>query len=352
MRARYLDSSDVETLSEAMLKAASRSREMDVAAAFLTRAGAEQVIQLTRRLTGPQKKHQVRVLVGTWLNVTEPAALRLLKSVKGVSVRIAKPDGFHVKHVSFRGATEVVAFTGSANFTAKGLGGKGELVVEVTDKVRSSTASVERDAFRRLWADAYPDTLTAKVIDAYARGWKSPHPFIKKGALPGKSLRDLFGKQAAMTSAPKDDGSVLWVPIRGTMSDVTEEALNAEAVGVKSCDFIGLNRKAAFTRIQNGTRQVWTLDLRGQPKERSLVLHRIIREVEMPTENDGRYFAILAPASRNISLKKRSNREALKELGLVHRIDSLASSGRTLKPGAQGIAAKLVELSTPIKRGQ
>ncbi|WNG28389.1 hypothetical protein F0U62_33560 [Cystobacter fuscus] len=350
MRARYLDSRDVETLSEAMLKAASRSREMDIAAAFLTRAGAEQVLQLTRRLKGPQKKHQVRVLVGTWLNVTEPAALRQLRRVKGVCVRIAKPNGFHVKHVSFRGATDAVAFTGSANFTAKGLGGKGELVVEITDKIHSSTASAERDAFRRLWVDAYPDDLTAKVINAYAREWKSPRLFIKKGVLPGQRLQARFGKQAAKNSAPKDDGSVLWLPVRGTISDETEDALNAEAAGEKSCNFIGLNRKEAFTRIQNGTRHVWLLDLRGQPADRNLVFHRIIREVEMLTEDDGRYFAILAPASRSISLKKRSNREALKKLGLVHRLDSLASKRRTLKPGAQGIAAKLVEMSTPIKR--
>jgi len=350
MHARYLDSRDVETLSEAMVKAASRSREMDVAAAFLTKAGVEQVLHLTRRLTGPQKKHQVRVLVGTWLNITEPAALRQLKRAKGINLRIAKPDGFHVKHVSFRGATDIIAFTGSANFTAKGLGGKGELVVELTDKVRSSTASVERDAFRRLWADAYPDSLTEKVIEAYARQWTSPRFLIKRGTSPAKSLLKLFGRQAAKTSAPKDDGSVLWFPVHGTLSDATEEALNEEAVGENSRDFIGLSSKAVFTRIQKGTRQVWTLDLRGRPKDRSLVLHRIIREVEMLTEGDGRYFAILAPVSRSISLKKRSNREALKELGLVHRIDSLASDERTLRPGAQGTAARLVALSTPIKR--
>lgn len=87
MRARYLDSRDVETLTEALTKAASRSSEMDIAAAFFTKAGAEQVEALLHQLSGPQKKQQVRVLVGTWLGVTEPAALRQLHRNPRIQLR-------------------------------------------------------------------------------------------------------------------------------------------------------------------------------------------------------------------------------------------------------------------------
>lgn len=65
MKARYLDSNDVETLSEALSSAACRSQEMDVAAAFLTMAGAKQVLGLAHKLRGPKLKQQVRILVGT-----------------------------------------------------------------------------------------------------------------------------------------------------------------------------------------------------------------------------------------------------------------------------------------------
>src|SRR5207245_2658607 len=75
MSVRYLESRDVETFPEAMSKVASRSRQMDIATAFLTMAGANQILQLKRQLVGPKRKQQVRVVVGTWLDVTEPAAL-------------------------------------------------------------------------------------------------------------------------------------------------------------------------------------------------------------------------------------------------------------------------------------
>ena len=342
MRVRYLDSRDVETLPEALAKAATPSREMDIATAFLTRAGAEQVLYLVRRLAGPRAKQQVRVLVGTWLGVTDPAALRQVRGAAGVQLRIAKTPGFHVKHLSFRGTERAVAFTGSANMTAKGLGGVGELVVEVSDQNRSLFASAERDAFRRLWQDAYPEELTDEIIKAYAVGWKPARALMERGSRPGRKLFRRFGQRAAATSAPKDDGSVLWFPTFGTLSDPTVDAL--ERMDPAGKEFLGLGSKTIFERVKRGTRQTWLLDLRGRPKDRSLGLYSILREVELPTDDDGRYFAILSRPRRRILLKENARR-ALKALKLVARIDSLTSSSKVLRPGKASVAARLQALS-------
>jgi HKD family nuclease len=342
MSIRYLDSRDVETFGRAISKAASRAHEANIAAAFLTMAGANQVLQLVKLLKGPRSKQQVRVLVGTWLGVTEPDALRRLRRAKGVTLRVARTPGFHVKHASFRSGTAVTAFTGSANFTAKGLGGEGELVVEVTEKLRSSTDAVERDAFRRLWADAYPDSLTDKVIAAYNKIRKPPRFLDRNGTRPGKSLLNQFGRRASKTTTPKADGSALWFPIVGTFSEATEEALEAEAG--KAADVVGLASKGLFDRIKNGTRLLWQLDRRGRPKKRSLQLGRVIRELEMPTENDGRYFAVLSPVLRRIQLTK-ANKQTLKSLGLVRRVDSLECDPKTLRPGVRSKLALLHAMS-------
>ena len=346
MSIRYLDSRDIETLSDALSRAAGRSREMGIAAAFLTMAGADQVLALRRRLLRPEKRQQVRVLVGTWLGVTEPAALRRLRSDKGILLRIAKTPGFHVKHVSFRGGKKLIALTGSANFTSKGLGGQGELVVEVSDSLRSSTDSVERDAFRRLWDDAYPDALTDSVIAYYSKVRRPPRFLRENGTRAGKSLLQKFGKLAARVPPPRDDGSVLWFPADESMADSTLKALDDEPGGKGKDYFLGLQSKSTFNRIQKGTRQVWLLDLLGRPKNRTLQFRRVIREVEMPTEDDGRYFAILGPVVRRILLTK-ANRSALKKMGVVKRVDSLASEVQTLRPGVKSRVAKLFALSAP-----
>lgn len=351
MSLRYLDSSSIETVSDALSKTATRSRELNVATAFLTVAGARQILELRELLGGPRMRQQVRVLVGTWLGVTEPSALRQLRRAKGIDLRIAKTPGFHVKHVSFRGSKALTAYTGSANFTSKGLGGQGELVVEITEKLGSSTDSIERDVFRHLWADGYPDAMTEEVIAAYEKRWKTPRFLREDGPRAGKSLLAQFGQRAVRTSAPTQDGSVLWFPIEGSLTEATVEALKAEGGGLRS-DFIGFPSKGTFERIRKGTRQIWLLDLRGRPGDRTLELWRVIGEpLERPTESDGRYFAILDPERREIPLTE-GNRKALKEMGLVRRVDSLAATVRTLRPGAQSMVSRLLELSRPKSQRQ
>lgn len=348
MKVRYLDSRDVESLSDAMVSAASKSSKLDIAAAFLTMAGAEQVLNLAARLSGPASARQVRVLVGTWLDVTDPRALRRLRRAKSVALRVSKQSGFHVKHLSLRGNKQVVTFTGSANFTAKGLGGAGELVAEITDKTESSTERAESDAFRRLWEDAYPDTFTDKVIAAYAKTWKPPQHFPTQGPRSSKRLLKLFGALAARASKSPDDGSVLWFPTNATVSSKTVEALKRETGGASS--FVGLgSRRATFERVQAGTRHIWILDLEERPKDRTLEFHQVLREIELPTEHDGRYFAVLSPVKRVVRLTRR-NRQRLKELGLVRRVDSLASGERILRAGANSKAAAVWALSQSPRR--
>src|SRR4051794_7385529 len=94
MSIRYLDSRDIETFSGAMSKAAARSQQFDLATAFLTEAGAKQVVHLVVCLVGQKKKKRARVVVGPWLGVTKPAALRKLQRFDGVNLRIARTPGF------------------------------------------------------------------------------------------------------------------------------------------------------------------------------------------------------------------------------------------------------------------
>jgi len=346
MKTRFLDSRDVESLDDALETKAIRSWELDVATAFLTIAGAKQLDLLAKRLARPKRQQQVRVLVGLWMSITEPRALEFLrKRSSHIKLRLAKTPGFHVKHYVFRGKSHVSTFTGSANLTAKGLGGVGELVAEVADKPKSLFASHERDVFRHLWEDTYPDELTDKIIAEYKRAWNPPKR-RDSWDRAAESLLKKFGKQAnAVVGTVKTDGSALWVPASGNLSEATVAALNRESPPSQvRLDFQGLGEKGLYERVRSGTREVWSLDLRGGPENRTLMHHRVLREVELPTEHDGRYFLVMAPADMKINLANRTNRERLRELGLVKRIDSLSSTTKVLR---SGVLAKLRAMAKP-----
>lgn len=346
MKTRFLDSRDVESLDDALKTKATRSWELDAATAFLTIAGAKQLDLLSRRLARPKRQQQVRVLVGLWMSITEPRALEFLwKRSSRIKLRLAKTPGFHVKHYVFRGKSHVTTFTGSANLTSKGLGGIGELVAEVADKPKSLFESHERDVFRRLWEDAYPDELTDKVIAEYKRAWNPPKR-RDSWDRAAESLLKKFGKQAnAVLKTVETDGSALWIPTSGNLDENTVAALLREAPSSRSgLDFQGLGEKWIYDRARSGTKEVWSLDLRGRPEDRTLMHHRILREVELPTERDGRYFLVMAPADMKISLANRANRESLRELGLVERIDSLSSTTKVLRSGK---LAKLKAIAKP-----
>ena len=216
----------------------------------------------------------------------------------------------------------------------------------VTDKRPSSTDSVERDVFQRVWTnDTFSDALTDKVIAAYAKKRKPPKLLRRQGARTGKSLLKQFGVLSKRSSAQKNDGAVLWLPVTGSLSDATVDALEQEARR-KGDHYVSLT-KSLFDRIRMGARRVWLLDLQGRAKDRRLRFRDVIDHKELPTESEGRYFAILARIRRHIPLT-RGNKKRLKDLRLVRRVDSLACEPQTLRPGANSKVAKLLALSQPV----
>ena len=67
---------------------------------------------------------QARILVGDYLDVTEPAALRRLNDLSGkllVRVFEARDRGFHLKTYIFQTDCEGIAFVGSSNLSAPAL---------------------------------------------------------------------------------------------------------------------------------------------------------------------------------------------------------------------------------------
>lgn len=94
----------------------------DIAVAFLLDSGARMIVAHLRDFLA--RGGQARILVGDYLDVTEPAALRRLNDLSGdllVRVFEARDRGFHPKTYTFQTDCEGIAFVGSSNLSAPAL---------------------------------------------------------------------------------------------------------------------------------------------------------------------------------------------------------------------------------------
>jgi superfamily II DNA or RNA helicase/diadenosine tetraphosphate (Ap4A) HIT family hydrolase len=99
-----------------------RSTTCDIAVAFLLDSGARMIVAHLRDFLA--RGGRARILVGDYLDVTEPAAIRRLNDLSGdllVRVFEARDRGFHLKTYIFQTDVEGIAFVGSSNLSAPAL---------------------------------------------------------------------------------------------------------------------------------------------------------------------------------------------------------------------------------------
>ncbi len=96
-----------------------RSATCDMAVAFLLDSGARMIVSHLRDFLA--RGGRARILVGDYVEVTEPSALRRLNDLFGdLEVRVyeARDRGFHLKTYIFQTDVEGIAFVGSSNLSA------------------------------------------------------------------------------------------------------------------------------------------------------------------------------------------------------------------------------------------
>ena len=99
-----------------------RSTTCDMAVAFLLDSGARMIVSHLQDFLA--RGGRARILVGDYLDVTEPAALRRLNDLSGdLVVRVFETldHGFHLKTYIFQTDVEGIAFVGSSNLSAPAL---------------------------------------------------------------------------------------------------------------------------------------------------------------------------------------------------------------------------------------
>ena len=105
-----------------VLRAALREAdEVHICVAFLRYSGLGLVLKELETFTA--RGGQLRVIVSTYLNITQPGAVRVLAALSGAQIKLQTgPKGFHTKYYMFgRGRHQRTCWVGSSNFTKSGL---------------------------------------------------------------------------------------------------------------------------------------------------------------------------------------------------------------------------------------
>ncbi|MBM3346601.1 MAG: DUF3427 domain-containing protein, partial [Betaproteobacteria bacterium] len=152
-----------------------RADTCDIAVAFLLDSGARLIVEHLKDFLA--RGGRARILVGDYLDVTEPIALRRLADLQGnLSLRVYETHtkGFHLKSYTFLAGLEGVAFVGSSNLTASALTKSIEWNYKVVSSHDVRGFAEIRAGFEALFTDYAAVAASAAWIDQYERRRGTP----------------------------------------------------------------------------------------------------------------------------------------------------------------------------------
>lgn len=157
----------------------SRARSIDIIVSFLMESGVR--LMLPDLLAAADRGARIRILTGTYLNITQPSALYLIRKEMGdqADLRLYSEPGrsFHPKAYIFHFATFSEIFIGSSNISQSAL----TRAIEWNYRFSSISDETGYLKFFRTFEDLF--TCHATVMDdaalkAYADSWHQP-PALK-----------------------------------------------------------------------------------------------------------------------------------------------------------------------------
>lgn len=140
----------------------------DIAVAFLLDSGARLIVEHLKDFLA--RGGRARILVGDYMDVTEPMALRRLADLEGdLTLRVfeAAEQGFHLKTYIFLSDKEGVAFVGSSNLSKAALTTSIEWNYKVISSHDRSAFPQITDSFEDLFNSYSAVPVTPEWIDRY-----------------------------------------------------------------------------------------------------------------------------------------------------------------------------------------
>lgn len=145
----------------------------DISVAFVTHTGVEPLLSQLEEID--RRGVPGRILTTDYLTFTEPQALRVLKQLKNVEIRMYRcngREGFHTKGYMFGNGDIVRILIGSSNWTGAALCTNREWNTHVVTKDKGEFSQQLQNEFNELWNSPVSQTFD-QFIDEYTELYKS-----------------------------------------------------------------------------------------------------------------------------------------------------------------------------------
>jgi HKD family nuclease len=162
-----------------------RADTCDIAVSFLLDSGARRIVEHLKDFLA--RRGRARVLVGDYLDVTEPVALRRLSDLQGnLSLRVyqSQRGAFHLKSYAFLAGPEGVAFVGSSNLSESALTDSIEWNYKVISSHDQRGFLEIRQGFEALFLDHDTTPVTPAWIEAYEKRRRATSRFTDVAVPP------------------------------------------------------------------------------------------------------------------------------------------------------------------------
>jgi HKD family nuclease len=204
-----------------------RAKSADIAVAFASAAGVRKILPALQRTA---KRAGVRLIIGLYQDITEPAALQQVLRAQSatnqkLSARISRNRKFHSKLYILKARSTLTVFIGSSNLSVEGLSSAGELIASLTLAAGTAPAFQVATEFDRMWEHASP--LNTDLLKRYANRYERLRRPEQPADLP--SFTDVLGP-ITPERHDKDDRPRKWWrdSIQSYAEPVTETIIGQE----------------------------------------------------------------------------------------------------------------------------
>ena len=265
----YLTTGGDDHFLPKLLQAMHRATSIDIAVAFVRQTGLE-LIQ-DELAAAVERGVSVRFLTSTYLNVTDPHALRnlMLLHETGAEVRVFQSgtQSFHMKAYIFvwvdsEGFKDGAAFVGSSNISQSALRGGLEWNLRAAPSESPRAFREIQQSFNQLYADPRAVSLTHNFVDDYFLASRPilPEQLLEPGqeeVIPPPTPTPIQEEALAALNATRESGYTRGLVVMATgLGKTWLAAFDTHAVGAKRVLFVAHRKEiiaqaeATFIRIR------------------------------------------------------------------------------------------------------
>lgn len=170
------DSNEEKKVLTTLLKELKECDAFFFSVAFINNSGVASIINSLKDLE--ERGIRGKIIASSYQNFTEPQALRRLKALTNVDIRIVTKDNFHAKSYIFKKGNRFNLIIGSSNLTQNALSYNKEWNLKVSSAENGDLLKYVMNEFNRTFQNALE--VTEEWLETYDKTYNTHHKISKQ----------------------------------------------------------------------------------------------------------------------------------------------------------------------------